>query len=111
MGADEILAFKEFSKSKDAKSSPWDPKNDPEYNMWKKTIIKQISKTLPQTEQLSKAIAYDNEDGDIKEFVRNQIREKAAQETGFKMESLMPKAPEEPISPPKEPTEIIMDPK
>jgi len=99
MGEDEILKFKEFSKSKDAKSSPWDPKNDPELNMWKKTVIKQISKTLPQTEQLSKAIAYDNEDGDIKEFVRNQIKEKAAQETGFKMESLMPKEPGAPEAP------------
>lgn len=77
MAKDEVLEFKKFSKSANSSSSPWDPKNDPELNMWRKTIIKQIAKNLPLTEEAYKAIAIDNEESDIKEYQKNQLVEQA----------------------------------
>lgn len=71
MNIDDIMKFKTFSKSANAKeqwqrdSSPWDQKNDPELNMWKKTVLKQLAKMLPQNEQLVKAIEIDNEDSTV----------------------------------------------
>ena len=71
MNIDDIMKFKTFSKSANAKeqwqrdSSPWDEKNDPELNMWKKTVLKQLSKMLPQNEALVKAIEIDNKDSTI----------------------------------------------
>lgn len=62
MSKDEILEFKKFSQSAGSDYSPWNQKNDPELNMWKKTVIKQVAKTLPQNENLAKAISDDNEE-------------------------------------------------
>jgi len=65
MNSKDILAHgKRFSKSysPDGKYSPWNPENDPELNMWKKTVLKQMAKLLPKNEIINKAIALDNKD-------------------------------------------------
>ena len=74
---DEVLAFKEFSKSKASDASPWNPKNDPELNMWRKTAIKQLAKNLSLTEKVAEAIQNDNADGDIKEYQERKAIEHA----------------------------------
>lgn len=60
MTKEEIMKFKEFSQSKGSDFSPWNEKNDPELNMWKKTVLKQIIKYLPKNEKIVKAIEIDN---------------------------------------------------
>ena len=60
MTKEEIMRFKEFSQSKWSDFSPWNEKNDPELNMWKKTLLKQIIKYLPKNEKIVKAIEIDN---------------------------------------------------
>lgn len=68
MNAKDILAHgARFSKSYDAKGkfSPWNPANDPELNMWKKTVLKQMAKLLPKNEMINQAIAIDNQDSII----------------------------------------------
>lgn len=77
MSKDEVLAFKEFSKSKASDASPWNPKNDPELNMWRKTAIKQLAKNLSLTEKVAEAIQNDNADGDIKEYQERKAIEHA----------------------------------
>lgn len=65
MNAKDILAHgARFSKSYDVsgKYSPWNPENDPELNMWKKTVLKQMAKYLPKNEIINQAIAIDNND-------------------------------------------------
>lgn len=66
MNGEDILKFKEFSKSKLSEYSPWNS-NDPELNMWRKTVIKQIAKTLPKNESFAKAIEKDNSDSIVSE--------------------------------------------
>lgn len=67
MSKNEVLEFKWFSQSATAKEqwqrdmSPWNPKKDPELNMWKKTVLKQVSKLLPKTPDFIHAIEKDNE--------------------------------------------------
>lgn len=63
-GEDIMEHAKKFSKSFDptGKNSPWNPANDPELTMWKKTVLKQMSKFLPKNETINKAIAADNAD-------------------------------------------------
>jgi len=53
-----------FSKSYNAtgKYSPWNPDNDLELNMWKKTVLKQLGKMLPKNETIYKAISEDDRD-------------------------------------------------
>jgi recombination protein RecT len=65
MSAAEILGIKEFSQAKESEYSPWNGKNDPELWMWKKTVIKQLAKLIPKTEEITKAIAIDNEESTI----------------------------------------------
>lgn len=71
MSAEDILAFKGMSQSqqsdKGREYSPWNEKNDPELWMWKKTVIKQLCKTIPKTEEINKAIGEDNEESTIAE--------------------------------------------
>lgn len=64
MNKNEIMRFKEFSKAKGSDFSPWNS-NDPERWMWKKTVIRQLAKTLPKNERLMKAFEEDNEDSNI----------------------------------------------
>ncbi len=79
MAKDEVLAFKKFSKSANGqygdKYSPWNPENDPELNMWRKTAIKQLSKILPKNEEIYKVLDSDNSDGDIKEYQERELLE------------------------------------
>ena len=81
MAKDEVLAFKKFSKSANGqygdKYSPWNPENDPELNMWRKTAIKQLSKILPKNEEIYKVLDSDNSDGDIKEYQERELLEHA----------------------------------
>lgn len=60
MSKDEILKFKEMSQAKGSQYSPWNAGNDPELWMWKKTVLKQLGKTLPKNSEMHRAIAADN---------------------------------------------------
>jgi recombinational DNA repair protein RecT len=64
MHKDDILVFRDnYSqsyKSKDNSFSPWHIKNDPQLNMRKKTVLKQLVKYLPKNEKIAKAIEIDN---------------------------------------------------
>lgn len=96
MSKEEVLEFKKFSQSskyppKDGQKdySPWNPENDPELWMWKKTCLKQLSKTLPQNEALATAIAEDDKEADIKEYIQEQIRNQANRESTGSLNSLI----------------------
>lgn len=66
MSKDEILDIgKKFSKSFGGSFSPWEPKNDPQLWMWKKTVLKQVAKLVPKNESIAHAIAEDNKDSVI----------------------------------------------
>lgn len=61
----DILEFREYSQSYNWKwkdFSPWNEKNDPELNMWKKTVLKQMIKFLPKNLKLEKATEVDNKE-------------------------------------------------
>ncbi len=77
MNIKDILAHGEkFSKSFDiaGKYSPWNPENDPEGWMLKKTVLKQGAKLMPKNETINKAIDLDNQDSRISE-VREMVAE------------------------------------
>lgn len=71
MSKDEIFRFRDFSQSyKDSlvkwhKNSPWYEEKDPEFHMWKKTVLKQIIKYLPKNEQLNNAFEVDNKEAPV----------------------------------------------
>lgn len=66
MRMEEIIAHgKQFSKSFSSEYSPWNPKNDPEAWMYRKTVLKQAAKLAPKNEALNLAIAEDNKDSII----------------------------------------------
>ncbi len=65
MSKAEVMKFKEFSQAKGSDFSPWNAKNDPELHMWRKTVIKQLAKTLPKNETIAKALDLDNQDSVI----------------------------------------------
>lgn len=68
MNAQDILAYgKQFSKSFSSSHTPWDEKNDPELWMWKKTVLKQLGKTLPKNETINLALAEDNKDSTLQD--------------------------------------------
>lgn len=67
LGEKDVMKFKEFSKSKNSEYSPWNPKNDPELSMWRKTAIKQLAKFLPKNSQVFEAFEKDNKDSRISE--------------------------------------------
>lgn len=98
MAKDEVLAFKEFSKSKASEYSPWNPKNDPELNMWRKTAIKQISKILPKTPELILALEKDNDDSDLVENAKNQMLDRAKRPSEWNVSDLL--NPPAPVAPP-----------
>ena len=62
MNIKDIMTYKEFSKAKDSKYSPWNSNLDPESWMIKKTVLKQLAKLLPKNETINKAISEDNQD-------------------------------------------------
>lgn len=61
MSKDEIMNFKNFSQAAKFAGSPWDESKDPELNMWKKTVLKQLSKFLPSNEEVAAAIETDTQ--------------------------------------------------
>lgn len=68
MNIDDILEFRNFSQSykwKWKEYSPWNEKNDPEDNMKKKTVLKQMMKYLPKNEILAKAVELDNKESPV----------------------------------------------
>lgn len=69
MSKNDILEYRKYSQSyKDEKGrvySPWNENNDPQLNMWKKTVFKQLVKYLPKNELIAKAIEIDNEEAPI----------------------------------------------
>lgn len=69
LSKEDIMKFKEFSKSKGSEYSPWNPKNDPELSMWRKTAIKQLAKFLPKNSAVFEAIAKDNKDSRISDAI------------------------------------------
>lgn len=88
MNAKDILEHaQKFSKSYDAtgKYSPWNPANDPELNMWRKTVLKQMAKYLPKNEIINKAIELDNRDSIIADRLDSAINESQ----GLKMGNLL----------------------
>lgn len=89
MNKEEILKFKEFSQSKTSDFSPWNEKNDPELNMWKKTVLRQVSKMLPKNADVVIALERDNDDGDIKEFVKDQMRQRSESKSVISLEALV----------------------
>ena len=60
MNKEEIMKIKDLSQAGKTKFSPWNSDKDPEKWMWQKTVIKQLSKTLPKSGVLSSAIHADN---------------------------------------------------
>ena len=54
-----------------------------------KTCLKQLSKTLPQNEALATAIAEDDKEADIKEYIQDQIRNQANRESTGSIASLL----------------------
>lgn len=112
MSKEEVLEFKKFSKSAWSDFSPWNPKNDPESNMFRKTVIKQIAKNFALNEQIASAISEDNKESSIEDFSKNSLLEQARRPTEHSIENLLPtkdiieeQIPKEEISEKKE--EII----
>lgn len=76
MNATDILAFgSRFSKSWTTSFTPWKEANDPELNMWKKTVLKQLGKMLPKNESINLAIAEDNKDSIISDRLLPAVEE------------------------------------
>ena len=95
MRADEVLAFQKFSQSLKTdkkygkKDSPWHEENDPELWMWKKTCLKQLTKTLPLNDNLARAVEDDDVEGDIKEYQKQQLIEQGKKDDGFRINQLL----------------------
>jgi recombination protein RecT len=72
LSAEDILKFRNYSKSKDSKFSAWT--NDPELYMWRKTAIKQLAKLLykEENQEIFKAIDDDNKDSIIYETIQDK---------------------------------------
>lgn len=59
--AEEIMQFKKISQGASSEYSPWNQdEKDPQKWMWRKTAIKQLSKELPKTRDISRAYVQDN---------------------------------------------------
>lgn len=66
MTMDDILAHaQKFSKSFGGDFTPWNPENDPEGWMPRKTVLKQNTKLAPKSKEVHRAIAEDNKDSII----------------------------------------------
>lgn len=64
-GEDIISHAKKFSKAYEKADSPWNPKNDPELHMWKKTVLLQMKSMLPKNSELIRAMEEDFKDSTI----------------------------------------------
>lgn len=75
MSKREILEIGEtFSKSFNSEYSPWNPKQDPQGWMLRKTVLKQAAKLVPKNDSIVRAIAEDNKDSIISDR-ENDVRE------------------------------------
>ena len=83
---------KRYSKSYNTDFTPWKEVNDPEGWMLKKTVLKQLGKLMPKNDTIFKAIAADNEDGDMNKLGG------AVENSGLLMKNFLtePKTNEEP---------------
>lgn len=83
MKKDDILAIgSRFSKSYKSKFSPWNPENDPDLWMWKKTVLKQVAKLVPKSDVLVEVIAEDNKDSDIEDRMKKAAEESESLKLG-----------------------------
>lgn len=95
MSAEEVLAFRKFSKSANAKEewarakSPWNEANDVELNMWRKTVIKQISKNFSLSEEVYSAIVEDQKESSIEDYQKNTYLEQSKRPSEMSVESLL----------------------
>lgn len=88
MNAKDILAHgQKFSKSYNltGQYSPWNPANDPELNMWRKTVLKQMQKFLPKNEIINKAIELDNRDS----IIADRLEVASQESQSLKMSNLL----------------------
>lgn len=88
MNAKDILAHgQKFSKSYSltGQYSPWNPANDPELNMWRKTVLKQMQKFLPKNEIINKAIELDNRDS----IIADRLEVASQESQSLKMSNLL----------------------
>lgn len=86
MRMDEIMAHgKRFSKTFSTAFSPWNPENDPEGWMPRKTVLKQAAKLAPKNEVLNFAIAEDNKDSEL----ANRLNAAKGASSGMAMGSLV----------------------
>ena len=88
MRADEIQAHaSKFSKSYNSEYSPWNPANDPEAWMPRKTVLKQAAKLAPKNETLNLAIAEDNKDSVIHDRIEAAAKESSSLRMGALLEA------------------------
>jgi len=86
MRMDEITTHaKRFSKSFSSSFSPWNPENDLEGWMFRKTVLKQAAKLAPKNETLNLAIAEDNKDSVISDRLEDATKESS----GLRMGALL----------------------
>lgn len=83
MTKEDILAHaQQFSKSYGGEYSPWNPENDPEGWMPRKTVLKQNCKLAPKNETLNRAIAEDNKDSIIHDRMEAARKEASSLQMG-----------------------------
>lgn len=78
MNATDILNHaKRFSKSFSKPDSPWNSNNDPELNMWKKTVLIQLSNVMPKNSELVRAMEEDFGDSVIADKRLNEAKDES----------------------------------
>lgn len=103
MNATDILNHaKRFSKSFTKPDSPWNPKNDPELNMWKKTVLIQLSNVMPKNSELIRAMEEDFKDSVVDD---QRINEATDQSKKLSMGNFLKHDPEITIEEEKAPKE------
>ena len=86
MTKEDILDHaKKFSKSYGGEYSPWNPENDPEGWMPRKTVLKQVAKLAPKNETLNRALAEDNKDS----VIHDRLSAVAGESAGLRMGALL----------------------
>lgn len=66
MNGEDILSHaKKFSKAFTKSDSPWKKENDPELNMWKKTVLIQMKAMLPKNSEIARAMEEDFKDSTV----------------------------------------------
>ena len=100
------MAAKEHSRAKDSKFSPWNKAED-EWTMWVKTAVRRISKRIPKSPELQRALNVDNaadEGKDVKDVIEADFEvvadDKAPVTNGEKKTDVKTEAPKaEPLKP------------